>query len=55
MPEDQIFARKKLAWQNLVFAGGFGLLWCFLMVKSWWVCGGMRGERGDLQRTFWGL
>jgi hypothetical protein len=29
------FGEKSLAGKNVVFAGGFAILWCFLMVKTW--------------------
>jgi hypothetical protein len=47
-----------------VFAGGFAISSCFVVVKSWFVCGGMRGFCGALcggffaaenMPTFWNL
>jgi hypothetical protein len=36
----------------VVFAGDFAIFWCFVKVKTWLICGGMRGKRGVLYGAF---
>jgi len=47
-----LFLEKNVGGEKAVFAGGFAIFWCFVVVKTWCVCGGMRGECGVLCGVF---
>jgi len=44
-----------LLWSLRCFAGVFDDFLLQIVVKTWCVCGGMRGKRGFLTSTFWGV
>jgi hypothetical protein len=45
--------RRIFYWgRRVVFAGDFAIFWCFVKVKTWLICGGMRGKRGVLYGAF---
>jgi hypothetical protein len=47
-----VFWRKIFGGEKSGFCGGFAIFGCFAVVKTWWVCGGMRGDRGVLCGVF---
>jgi hypothetical protein len=44
-----------LLWSLRRFAGVSNDFWLQIMVKTWCVCGELRGKRGFLTSTFWGV
>jgi hypothetical protein len=44
--EENLFKREMI-----VFAGGFVIFECFVVIKVWCVCGGRRGNCGALYRA----